>query len=179
MNGQSGSEAEQRAAVAAEARSWLNTPYHHAARIKGAGTDCAMLPAAVYRAVGLIPDFTVAYYPPDWHLHRDLERYLDIVTRHAAEVPAPTGPGDFVLYRWGRCFAHGAIVTIWPEIIHAVIDVGVVLDHGDAGRLRGRARRFFTLWGGAGHPMASSLGRVDGLRQIDSGGFRKFAISDS
>ena len=138
---------QRRQAVVAEALSWVGTPYHHAARVKGAGVDCAMLPAAVYRAAGLIPDLAVGPYPPDWHLHRDAERYLDIVTDHAAEVPAPTGPGDLVLYRWGRCFAHGAIVIAWPEIVHAVIHVGVIRDRGDAGRLAGRPRRFFTLWG--------------------------------
>ena len=143
------SETEQRRAVAAEALTWLNTPYHHAARIKGVGVDCAMLPAAVYRATGLIPAFEIAHYPPDWHLHRDTERYLEIVTRHATEVPAPTGPGDFVLYRFGRAFAHGAIVLDWPTVIHAVMRVGVVLDRGDAGRLNGRTCRFFTLWGAA------------------------------
>jgi cell wall-associated NlpC family hydrolase len=137
---------EQRAAVVTEARTWLNTPYHHAARCKGAGVDCAMLPAAIYEAVGLIPAVAVDHYPPDWHLHRDVERYLEVVTGHAREVAAPTGPGDFVLYRWGRCFAHGAIIVDWPEIIHALIDVGVVLDLGEAGRLAGRDRRFFTLW---------------------------------
>jgi cell wall-associated NlpC family hydrolase len=147
MDSRPASTSEQRASVVAEALGWLNTPYHHAARIKGAGVDCAMLPASVYRAAGLIPDFAVDHYPPDWHLHRDAERYLDIVTRHASEVPAPTGAGDFVLYRWGRCFAHGAIVIAWPQIVHAVIHVGVVLDTGDAGRLAGRPRRFFTLWG--------------------------------
>ena len=140
------SVSEQRWAVIAEARSWLATPYHHAARVKGAGVDCAMLPAAVYRAAGLIPDFPVEHYPPDWHLHRDVERYLDTVTRHAVEVPAPTGAGDFVLFRWGRCFAHGAIIVDWPVIVHAVLHAGVVLDRGDTGRLATRPRRFFTLW---------------------------------
>jgi cell wall-associated NlpC family hydrolase len=139
-------EASQRAAVVAEARTWLNTPYHHQARVKQAGVDCAMLPLAVYSAVGLIPEIAIDHYPPDWHLHRDTERYLDIVAAHAAEVPAPTGPGDFVLYRWGRAFAHGALIVDWPTVIHAVIDVGVVLDDGTSGRLRDRPRRFFTLW---------------------------------
>ena len=148
--------ASSRQAVVAEALSWQGTPYHHAARIKGAGVDCAMLPAEVYRAVGLIPEFAVEDYPPDWHLHRDAERYLDIVARHATEVPAPTGPGDFVLYRWGRCFAHGGIVTGWPRIVHAVIHVGVVLDRGDAGRLADRPRRFFTLWPAAPKPALRS-----------------------
>ena len=137
---------EQRASVVAEARKWLGTPYHHAAQCKGAGVDCAMLPAAVYRAAGLIPEFKVDHYSPDWHLHRDVERYLDIVTAHATEVPEPTGPGDFVLYRWGRAFAHGAIIVEWPTIIHAMIDIGVTLDLGDTGRLSDRPRRFFTLW---------------------------------
>jgi cell wall-associated NlpC family hydrolase len=146
------SVSEQRMAVVAEARAWLGTPYHHAARVKGAGVDCAMLPAAVYRAAGLIPEFAVVHYPPDWHLHRDAERYLDIVARHATEIAAPTGPGDFVLYRWGRCFAHGAIVIAWPHIVHAVIHVGVVLDRCDAGKLADRPRRFFTLWPAAPKP---------------------------
>ena len=136
----------ERAAVVAEARRWLRTPYHHAAQCLGAGVDCAMLPAAVYRAVGLIGDIKIDHYPPDWHLHRDAERYLDIVVSQATEVPASTGPGEFVLYRWGRAFAHGAIVLEWPAIIHAMIDVGVTLDDGEAGRLAGRPKRFFTLW---------------------------------
>jgi cell wall-associated NlpC family hydrolase len=146
LNPPTDNEAAARAAVVAEARAWLGTPYHHAAQVKGAGVDCAMLPAAVYRAAGLIPEFEIAHYPPDWHLHRDTERYLEMVTHHATEVPVPTGPGDFVLYRFGRAFAHGAIVIDWPTIVHAVMRVGVVLDLADAGRLNGRERRFFTLW---------------------------------
>jgi phage terminase large subunit-like protein len=49
-------------------------------------------------------------------------------------------------FAWGRCFAHGAIVVAWPLIIHAVVHVGVVLDDGTDGRLKGRVRRYFTLW---------------------------------
>lgn len=36
-------ELQQRAAVIAEAESWLSTPYHHEARIKGHGVDCAQI----------------------------------------------------------------------------------------------------------------------------------------
>jgi cell wall-associated NlpC family hydrolase len=140
------SEPDQRAGVIDEAKTWLGTPYHHAARVKGAGVDCATLPAEVYAAAGMIPALDLDHYPPDWHLHRSAERYLAHVLDHAREVPAPTGPGDFVLYKWGRAFAHGAIVVSWPTIIHAMIHVGVVLDAGDDGRLKARERRFFTLW---------------------------------
>jgi cell wall-associated NlpC family hydrolase len=149
----------QRAAVVAEARAWLGTPYHHAARIRGVGADCATMPAEVYAAAGVIPPIAIEHYPPDWHLHRDVERYLEYVTRCATEVAAPTGPGDFVLYRWGRAFAHGAIIVAWPQIIHAVVHIGVILDDGEDGRLKGRDRRFFTLWENS-WDLLSATGRV-------------------
>lgn len=140
-------EAQQRASVVDEARSWLRTPYHHAARVKGAGVDCALLLAAVYEAAGVIPPVVFEPYPAQWMLHHDAERLLDVVTRHAREVPESTGAGDLVVYRFARAFAHGAIVIDWPVIIHAVQQSGVILDQVDGANLGGRDRRYFTLWG--------------------------------
>lgn len=123
-------EAERRTAIVAEAQTWIGTRYHHHGRIKGVGTDCAMYLAAVYHAVGLIPAVDPRPYPPDWHLHRDEERYLGWVTQYAHPVDQP-GKGDVVLFRFGRCFAHGAIVLAWPTIIHAYMKEGGVVI-GDA-----------------------------------------------
>ena len=67
----------QRKAVIAEAETWLGTPYHHMARVKGVGCDCLTLLAAVYYSAEVIPAIDIPYYPPDWHLHRTAERYLD------------------------------------------------------------------------------------------------------
>jgi NlpC/P60 family putative phage cell wall peptidase len=138
-----------RAAVVAEAVTWLGTPYHHRGRIKGVGTDCAMLLAEVYhRALpDLVPELKPEDYPPDWHMHRSAERYLAWVERFAREfaVIDRPAPADVVLYRWGRCLAHGAIVVEWPLVIHALLGQGVVYAEGDKGRLAGRERRFFTL----------------------------------
>lgn len=141
--------AAQRAAVVAEALSWLGTPYHHQGRIKGVGIDCAQLAYGVYHACGLIPSMPLDDYPPDWHLHRDAERYLGRVLEYAHEVE--TGlPGDLVLYQVGRAFAHGAIIVEWPSVVHAVAAARhVLLDCGEGGQLAGRKRRFFSLWGGA------------------------------
>ena len=131
------------------ARSWLGTPYHHMGRVKGAGVDCAMFPLEVYREAGVIGDVEVAYYPQDWMLHRSEEIYLGIVKRQAAELRSfeAAKAGDFVMYHFGRCWAHGAIVLEWPLIIHALTNKGVVLADGEReGCLVGRSKRFFSPW---------------------------------
>jgi NlpC/P60 family putative phage cell wall peptidase len=138
-----------REAVVREAVSWIGTPFHHAARVKGAGVDCLMLLAEVYERAGVIPHIEPPFYVPDWHLHRDAERYLEGLACHAREISGPpqgTGPlpGDIALFRFGRTFSHGAIVTHWPRLVHAYWNIGVV--HGDANLhpLASRPVRFFS-----------------------------------
>lgn len=120
-----------REAVVAEALSWQRTPYHTGARIKGVGCDCATFLIGVYSAVGMIEPFDPGYYPPDWHLHCTRERYLETVARWARRVEAG-GPGDVVVWKFGRLFAHGGIIIEWPRIMHAQIGVGATLAEGNA-----------------------------------------------
>ncbi len=137
-----------RSAVVAEALSWLRTPYHHRGRLKGVGVDCAQFPLQVYAACGAIQPFDTGDYPPDWHLHRSEERYLGPVRRLACEIEVTDmHPGDFAVFRAGRCFAHGAIVIEWPRIIHAVVGQCVMLDEAGQGRLAGSRCKGFTLFG--------------------------------
>lgn len=134
----------ERQAVVAEALSWEGTPYHPHGRVKGVGCDCAMFPAEVYAAVGLILAIPPQDYPVDWHMHRDQERFLGVVLAHA-RASTDVNPGDLVLYRWGRTFAHAAIIIAWPTIIHALMGEGVCRADGTAGPLGGRQRLCFTL----------------------------------
>ena len=133
----------QRSVVIAEAETWLRTPYHHMGRVKGAGTDCLMLLAEVYKAVGVIPHIDVPFYPPDWNLHRDAERYLEGLMPYAREIDGPPRGGDVAVFKFGRCFAHGVIVVSWPRLIHAWCDAGVVYADADQAPLIGRLVRFF------------------------------------
>jgi cell wall-associated NlpC family hydrolase len=133
----------QRQRVVAEAETWLRTPYHHMGRIKGGGTDCLMLLAEVYEAAGVIRHVDVPFYPPDWNLHRDAERYIQGLMRYAHEIGGPPRSGDVAVFRFGRCFAHGAIVVSWPRLIHAWCDAGVVFADGGQPPLIGRQVRFF------------------------------------
>ena len=140
-------EAEARARVLEEAKTWLGTPYHHMGRVRGSGVDCGMLLMEVYEAAGVMPHLEVDFYPHDWHMHRSEPLYLQKVKEHARAVEQPQ-PGDIAVFKYGRCVAHGAIVTQWPQIIHAYIGLGVVyedcLTNIDLGsRLVG----FYSPWG--------------------------------
>jgi len=103
-------ETVQRMAVVNAARSWCGTPYHHMADIKGVGCDCAMLLVRVYVDLGLVEPFDPRPYVRDWFAHRDDERYLGILLARSREVETPL-PGDVVLFKFGRCFSHGGIIT--------------------------------------------------------------------
>lgn len=131
-----------RHAIVAEARTWLRTPYHHRARVKGHGIDCAQLLIAVYSACGVVADFDPGYYPADWALHRSEERYLEGMFAHAREVATPD-VGDVAIFRFGRCYSHAAIVIGWPQGIHAYRGEGVVLVDLTMGALAGRDVKFF------------------------------------
>lgn len=146
---------EKRAEVVRVAKTWLRTPYHHMARVKGAGADCAMFPLAVYQECGVISaDFVPPEYSMQWHLHHSEEIYLQTIAPLAKEfrlsgygpIKAKPEPADFVVFRFGRAFSHGAIVVEWPIIIHSYIPHGVLL--GDAlndGELIGRDMKFFEM----------------------------------
>ena len=138
-----GAKACKRVAVTREAETWLGTPYHHMGRVKGAGTDCLMMLAEVYEAADVVPHIEVPFYSPDWNLHRDAERYLEGIMGYAREIPGPPQPGDVALFKFGRCFAHGAIVIEWPRLIHAWHSAGVLYADAEQPQLAGRPVRFF------------------------------------
>jgi len=107
-----------RTAVVEESKSWLRTPWAHEARIKGAGVDCGQLIIASFIGAGLVPHFETGSYPQDWMLHQAGERYLGWVEQYLDRVDVPR-PADVAVWRFGKCFSHGAIVIDWPLMIHA------------------------------------------------------------
>lgn len=139
-------EAEQRAAVVAEARTWLGTPYHHHARIKGVGVDCAQILCAVYEACGLVPHVDPGPYAHDWHLHHSEEVYAGWLDRcGACDVQTPA-PGDVALFHFGRCWSHGAIVVEPGTVVHAYVGRGVIITRLTEDPLDGRPVRYWSLW---------------------------------
>lgn len=144
-------ENAQRAAVVGEARSWIGTPYHNCADIRGVGVDCGMLLVRVFVDTGLCAPFDPRPYPVDWHLHRSEERYLGFIFDRTREVDG-VQLGDVMVLRYGRCYSHGGIVTKSRPltIVHAYYPARRVLEeeieHNAVLADSMRQPRFFSRW---------------------------------
>jgi cell wall-associated NlpC family hydrolase len=112
-----------------EARSWIGTPYHLGAMVKGVGCDCGTFLLGVLQACGMAQGMRVERYTHDWFCHAKEERYLRDMLHNASKVveaisyaTLPAEPGNLVLTRSAnsRLFNHGGIVVKWPLIIHSV-----------------------------------------------------------
>lgn len=117
-----------RADVVRVARSWIGTPYHHQASVRGAGADCLGLVRGIYRTIyGRDPEHPPAY-TRDWAEASGAETMLVSARRHLVEVePSLAAPGDIVVFRFrAGCVAkHAAILSGPSSMIHAVERVGV------------------------------------------------------
>lgn len=116
--------------IVKEAYTWLGTPHVNQAKVKGKGVDCGMLLIACLENVGYIEKgaIQVEPYSNEWHLHHSTELFLTVVEKYCDEVPmADIQPGDFLLYKYGRCVSHGGIYVGYNHIIHAVVDQGVIM----------------------------------------------------
>ncbi len=114
--------AASRAAIVAEARSWLGTPYRHQASLKGVGCDCLGLVRGVCRAVwGREPE-SVPPYAADWAEAAAGEPLAEAALRHLVPIDvADIAAGDVLLFRWraGMTAKHAAIVSAPEMMIHA------------------------------------------------------------
>lgn len=116
--------------IAEAALTWDNTPYHHQARVKGVGVDCAQLIAAVAEEVGLIPTGAVipVNYSTEWHLHNREEVLLQNLeafgcTKKVGLVPEED---DILCFKYGRCVSHLGIYLGNSLFIHAARNAGKV-----------------------------------------------------
>jgi NlpC/P60 family putative phage cell wall peptidase len=124
-------EWHQRAAVVAEAETWLGTPYHEKARVKGAGggVDCATLLLEVFSRAGVVAN-AFPDYAPRWHLHRREEIYLDWIEKYANPIEAgQIEPADLLVWRYGFTFSHGGIYVGNGEVIHSYLNLGCIRSH--------------------------------------------------
>jgi NlpC/P60 family putative phage cell wall peptidase len=111
-----------RAAIIAEAMSWLGTPYRHQASLKGVGCDCLGLLRGVWRAFHGSEPEAMPGYTPDWAEARGEETLAAASGRHLVAVDiSAAGAGDVLLFRWRASLPakHAAILVSDDRFIHA------------------------------------------------------------
>jgi len=119
-----------RAQIVNAARQWLETPFHHQARLKGVGVDCVGLVIGVARELGLIAsDFDVTGYPRS----PNGRTLLAIADQHMTPIDqAAMQPGDVVVVSFDRDPQHLGIVGDYRHgglsIIHAASQAGRVIE---------------------------------------------------
>jgi NlpC/P60 family putative phage cell wall peptidase len=105
------------------ASTWLGTPYHHQASVKGTGTDCVGLIRGVWRGLYGGDAEAAPAYTRDWAEASGRETLLEAARRHLIEIdPRDAAPGDVLVFRYrGSAIAkHAAILATPDTMIHAM-----------------------------------------------------------
>lgn len=105
--------------VVAEARTWIDTPVHHQARIKHVGVDCIGLVIGVARELGLVePTFDIGAYPRD----PDSVSLLAKAREHMTEIPYDEAvSGDVLVITFNRDPQHFCILAEYRPGVRSVI----------------------------------------------------------
>ena len=117
------------AAILAAARSWLGTPYHDQASLKGVGCDCLGLARGVWREVVGPEPFLIEPYSRGWGETGQIEVLAEGARRMMREIAmAEIGPGALVLFRMvPRAIAkHVGVMTGPDTFIHSYERLGVI-----------------------------------------------------
>jgi NlpC/P60 family putative phage cell wall peptidase len=109
-------------AVVTAARTWIGTPYHHQASVKGIGADCLGLIRGVWRDLYGDEAERPPAYSRDWGEVSGEETLLAAATRHlVARSKVQPQPGDVLIFRMrgGAIAKHAAILATPGTMVHA------------------------------------------------------------
>lgn len=104
------------------ARTWIGTPYHHQASVRGIGTDCLGLIRGVWRELYHAEPEPISAYSKDWSANGE-ETLLAAARRHFKEVSSYEAlPGDVLVFRYRERLPakHCGILSTHDRFIHAI-----------------------------------------------------------
>lgn len=112
----------KRQAIIQEARTWIDTPYHHLAAVKGVGCDCIGLLIGVWKELlGELPS-PPPVYSPQWHLHQKESQLIQVLKGqyNFTETTGPK-PGSVLCFGLAKGPAHHAgIMTERGTFVHSI-----------------------------------------------------------
>ena len=120
----------QRTQIVEAARQWIDTPFHHQARLKHVGVDCVGLVIGVARELELVPqDLDVMGYPRT----PDGTSLMSTMHQHMREIDrAVMQPGDVIVVSFDKDPQHLCILGDYRHgglsIIHAAGNTGRVIE---------------------------------------------------
>jgi NlpC/P60 family putative phage cell wall peptidase len=141
-----------RAAIVAEARSWLNTSWLHQASVKGVGCDCIGLVAGVARELGIdgAADYDAAIEVRGYGRSPDPEMLTAAADRFLVRIADDAAkPGDILVMRFTQDPQHFALIAaVYPwRILHAYAQARRVVEHALDNVWRARVMRAYRYRG--------------------------------
>lgn len=128
---------------------WVDTPYHHQAGVKGVGVDCAYLVGHIAVELKLIDTFVVAPYSIEWHWHNNTEEMIKIIESFGCVEKSldKIKPGDILAFKYGRVCSHLGIFVGDNNFVHAHLKAGKVLLNSLEGDFLKRLTRVYSFPG--------------------------------
>ena len=108
-----------------EVRSWIDTPFLHAGRVKGVGVDCVGVLAGAGKAVGILDYDNVNYSPKivdSALLVTELSRFADMTPIKDRK------PGDILLLSIHGNAQHTGVLVTPHTFVHAYASAGKVCE---------------------------------------------------
>jgi cell wall-associated NlpC family hydrolase len=127
----------RRAALFAEAQSWIGTPFVPHSHVKHAGVDCVHLCAEIYVACGLMSEYHFPQYTMDGGNHlaqSTVIEWLDHSGHFVKMATAPLQAGDLICVRIRHVEHHIGIMLSEFGFIHCLYKRKVTMDHVGAWR---------------------------------------------
>jgi NlpC/P60 family putative phage cell wall peptidase len=138
----------RRSVLLSEARSWLGTPWHHQAAVKGAGCDCIGFVRGVAEPfIGKV-DHRMDY-AATWPLYRAEQLLYAEFKARAKEIrPERAKPGDVLLFGVGKGPAHHCgYLAENDRLLHCYREAGQVVEQDLTDFWRSKIRHAFRLPG--------------------------------
>jgi NlpC/P60 family putative phage cell wall peptidase len=120
-----------RESIVTAARSWIDTPYHHQASLKGVGCDCLGLIRGLWRELQGPEPEPLPAYTRDWGDATGSEPLLGAARRHLVPVKlAEAQPGDVIVFRMQAGIAKHAGILVSARTAVGLVERGRNLIEG-------------------------------------------------